>query len=175
MKSFKKYSILVLLVLICCDAPSKNTKNSKEDDFYEKCRKLTLSENKIGQEYHFSIIGKQIDEIHVKYIGEIITAKNDTLKIINSQNLFGLLEESKRGNGSVYIYNAKNQPIGAYFLGDYLAVPSKIENQDLVFSYNNDFCNQTTRISLKDSIPKEIFIQCSKKGGDIYNLQTINN
>ncbi|MBT2620286.1 hypothetical protein [Chryseobacterium sp. ISL-6] len=103
----------------------------------------------------------------MKYIGKIITSKKDTLKIINSQNLFGLLEESKRGNGSVYIYNDKNQPIGAYFLGDYLAVPSKIENQNLVFSYNNDFCNQTTRISLKDSIPKEIFIQCSKKGGDI--------
>ncbi|MCD0479263.1 hypothetical protein LPB90_12420 [Chryseobacterium sp. LC2016-29] len=172
MKHYKKYISLTSLLLICsCSSPSKNNQKSN-DDFYEKSRKLVLSENKINQEYHFSIIGKGIDEIDIKYLGNIITSQKDTLKIINSQNVSGYLEESKRGNGSVYIYNSKNELIGFYFVGDYWAVPSKIENQSLVFKFNNHFCNETTKISLKDSIPKKIFIQCTKEGGDIYNLET---
>lgn len=174
MKQNKIYFLPTLLLLICCGHPSKKENLNKNDDFYEKCRKLTLSENKIGQEYQFSLIGKKLDQIHVKYLGNIITSENDTLKIVNSQNLFGLSEESKRGNGSVYIYNAQNKFIGVYFLGDYWGVPLKIEGQNLVFSYKNEFCNQTTKISLKDSIPKQIFIQCTKDGGDIYNLETVS-
>jgi len=175
MKQNKKYFFFPLLLLICCGSPSKRENLGKIDDFYEKCRKLTLSENKIGQEYQFSLIGEKLDEIHVKYLGNIITSKHDTLKIVNSQNLFGLSEQSKRGNGSVYIYNIQNKLIGTYFLGDYWGVPSKIEGQNLVFSYKNDFCDQTTKISLKDSIPKQIFIKCTKEGGDIYNLETAHN
>ncbi|MDN3692621.1 hypothetical protein QWZ06_10195 [Chryseobacterium tructae] len=176
MKQNKKYFFLALLLLLtCCDSHSNKDHLDSIDDFYEKCRKLTLSENKIGQEYQFSLIGGKIDEIHVKYLGNIITSKHDTLKIVNSQNLFGLSEQSKRGNGSVYIYDTQNKLIGIYFLGDYWGVPSKIEGQDLVFSYKNDFCNQTTKISLKDSIPKQIFIKCTKEGGDIYNLETAHN
>lgn len=175
MKQNKKYFLPTLLLLICCGSPSKKESLDKNDDFYEKCRKLTLSENKIGQEYQFSLVGKEIDEIHIKYLGNIITSKHDTLRIVNSQNLFGLSKESKKGNGSVYIYDTQNKLIGIYFLGDYWGVPSKIEGQNLVFSYKNDFCNQTTRISLGDSIPKQIFIQCTKEGGDIYNLEMAQN
>ncbi|KFF11061.1 hypothetical protein IW15_18060 [Chryseobacterium soli] len=174
MKYYKKYISLTLLLLIFSCTPSSKSAKKPDDDFYEKSRKLVLSENKINQEYHFSIIGKEIDEIHIKYIGNIINSKKDTLKIINSQNLFGLLEESKRGNGSVYIYDNKNQLIGIYYLADYWAIPLKIENQSLVFSYDNYFCNQTTKISLRDSIPKKIFIQCTKGGGNLYNFKPAN-
>lgn len=174
MKYYKKYiSLTSLLLIFSCNSPSRSNKKP-DDDFYEKSRKLVLSEDKINQEYHFSIIGKGIDEIHIKYIGNIINSKKDTLKIVNSQNVSGYLEDSKRGNGSVYIYNNQNELIGFYFVGDYWAVPSRIENQGLVFSFNNHFCNETTKISLRDSIPKKIFIQCTKEGGDLYNFKPAN-
>ncbi|AYM99603.1 hypothetical protein [Chryseobacterium sp. 3008163] len=169
----KQYIIaLILLLVFNCSPNSEDNKKHKSEGFYEKCRQLVLSENKVGQEYFFSIKGKEINEINIKYLGNIITSKNDTLKIVNSQNIFGYLENTKKGNGSFYIYNNKNYFIGYYFVGDYWAVPSGIENnRELIFKYDNDFCNQTTKISLRDSIPKKIFIQCTKEGGDLYNLQ----
>lgn len=57
-------------------------------------------------------------------------------------------------------------------LGSAYAIPSNIGNNELIFKYNNENCNQTTKISLKDSIPNQIFVRCTKDGGDIYNLET---
>jgi hypothetical protein len=138
-------------------------------DYYEKCRRLVLSENAIGQEYIFKISKQQIDELHVSYLGYVKTNKGDTLKFLNSINLFGQYEDSKRANGAVMLYK-DGDLVGAYYVGGELEVPSRIENGNLIFDYNNSSCNQKTSISFKDSIPKQIFVTCTEKGGDIYNL-----
>lgn len=160
---------LLLFLIIGCDNRAIE-KPIEKDDYYEKCRKLVLSENKIGQEYFFKLTKKEIDEFTLTYLGNIKTAKGDTLKFLNAVNYFGNYEDAKHANGLVYIYNAQNKIIGNYYVGGALGIPAKIENSNLVFSYNDESCNQTTAISFLDSIPKQIFINCTKDGGDLYSF-----
>lgn len=160
---------VLLLVLTGCNYERKPIDSIiTNDDYNEKCRKLILNENKIGQEYTFKITQKEVDEFKLTYLGNLNTQKGDTLKVVNEINYFGLYETSKRANSSVFIYNSQNKKIGVYYLGGELDLPTKIENSTLIFDYNNESCNQTTAINFKDSIPSRIFIKCKGDKGDIY-------
>ncbi|WP_276732137.1 hypothetical protein [Chryseobacterium carnipullorum] len=173
----KKLSIIITFftVLIGCEKATTKKTDNNNIDYYERCRLLVLQENNPNQDYEFSKMGKEIDQQVIKYLGSVYTSKKDTLKILSNINYTGLYEDAKRGSGSVYIYN-NNKLVGFYYVGSALAVPNKIENnKDLIFDYKNDVCNQTTKVSLNDSIPKRIFIQCTKDGGDLYNFKTTNN
>ncbi|WP_080776609.1 hypothetical protein [Chryseobacterium phocaeense] len=169
-------SLLVILFTSCNKSDLQQNGNNKvietRLDYYERCRLLVLEQNTFNQDFGFTKKGKEIDEQVVTYLGNITTPKKDTLKILNSVHYTGIYEDSKRGNGQVYIYTVHNKLLGFYNLGSADAVPSNIDDEGLIFKYNNGSCNQTTKISLKDSIPKQIFIQCTKEGGDIYNLET---
>lgn len=153
----------------------KNKATKTGVDYYEQCRLLVLEQNTPNHDFGFTKRGKEIDEQIVRYLGNIITSKRDTLKILNVVHYTGFYEDSKRGNGQVYIYSSRNKLLGFYNLGSASAVPNSIDNKELIFKYNNENCNQTTIISLKDSIPKQIFVKCSKEGGDMYNLETADN
>lgn len=167
----KKNLLIVIFFTAFIGCIEKEKKSNDKIDYNERCRLLVLEENNPNQNYLFSKKGNQIDEQEIKYLGTVINNKNDTLKIVNYVSYTGLYDDAKRGSGELYIYNKKNEQIGFYYLGSATAVPNKIENNKfLVFEYNN-FCNQTTRISLKDSIPKNIFIQCTKEGGDLYTFK----
>jgi hypothetical protein len=169
-----KILILAILVTIftACGSRQSNCDNVKSTNFYEKCRKLVLSEKVPGQEFSFSRNGDEIDEITVTYLGYITNTKGDTLRILNSVNYTGKLAGARRGNGKVYIYDSKDKRIGFYYVGSAMAIPSKIENGNLIFNSQYDNCNQTTRISLIDSIPNKIFINCNNEGGDLYEFET---
>jgi len=156
-----------------CDKPKTRTIESikeKNNDFYDKCRKLVLGENHEGQEYFFSRKVEGVDEIIITYLGNIITAQKDTLKVVNSVNFSGQLKDARRGSGNVFIYDNKNERIGFYYVGAAGGIPSKVENGSLIFSYSNESCNQSTAVSLCDSIPQQIFIKCTEKGGDLYSF-----
>ncbi|WP_077415266.1 hypothetical protein [Chryseobacterium sp. JV274] len=172
-------SLIVILFTSCNKSDlQQNSKNKVIEtklDYYERCRILVLEQNALNQYFGFTKKGKEIDEQVVTYLGNIITSKKDTLKILNSVHYTGIYDDSKRGSGKVYIYTVHNKLLGFYNLGSADAVPSNVENKELIFKYNNESCNQTTKISLKDSIPRQIFIQCTKEGGDIYNLETAHN
>lgn len=175
MKNF--FLSLFIISFTSCNKPDlqQNDKNKITEaklDYYERCRLLVLEQRILNQDFGFTKKGKDIDEQVIKYLGNIITSKKDTLKILNSVHYTGVYEDSKRGNGQVYIYNSLNKLLGFYNLGSASAVPNSIDNKGLIFKYDNDNCNQTTKISLRDSIPKQIFVQCTKEGGDIYNLET---
>lgn len=144
--------------------------SSKKEDFYEKCRKLVLSENKIAKTYNFKIKGNEIDEIGIQYLGNIITSNKDTLKVINSVNYTGLYHDSRKANANFFLYK-NNKRIGFYHLSHLLALPSQVSNNNLIFDYKNDECNQFTSVSLKDSIPKTIFIKCKDNTGDLYTFE----
>lgn len=162
--------ICFFYLIVGCNYSNPTKPKLAEDDFYEKCRKLVLSEKQIGQEYFFSRKVQGVDEISILYLGDIITTQKDTLHILNSINYSGQLSDAKHGNGNVFIYQGVSKKIGYYYVGSAFSVPSKIENGSLIFSYANELCNQSTVVSLKDSIPKQIFINCTSKGGDLYTL-----
>ena len=168
-----KRVFLTLIILTGCSKSKLSTDiHKKSTDYYERCRLVVLEENMPKQDFEFVRKGKEIDQQVVRYLGNIVTTKKDTLKIVNSIHYTGVYEDAKRGNGQLYIYNSYNELLGYYNLGSALAVPNDIENnKELIFKYDNESCNQTTKINLRDSIPKKIFIQCTKEGGDLYNLQ----
>jgi hypothetical protein len=165
-----KFLIVGLLFCYGCNNSKPVITQPSNDDFYEKCRKLVLSENQQGQEYFFSKKVQGADEISITYLGNVITAKKDTLRILNSVNYSGQLADTKHGSGNVFIYDVRNTRIGFYYVGAAWAVASGVRDGNLIFSYSNEQCNQSTTISLKDSIPKQIFINCTDKGGDLYNF-----
>jgi len=168
-----KLVFLTLIGLIGCSKSNSSIETHKKNiDYYERSRLLVLEENLPKQDFEFVKKGKEIDQQVVRYLGNIITSKKDTFKIVNSIHYTGVYEDAKRGNGQLYIYNSHNELFGYYNLGSALAVPNDIENnRELIFKYDNESCNQTTKISLRDSIPKKIFIQCTQGGGNIYNFQ----
>lgn len=172
----KRFFLSIVIVLfVGCNKSDSNQdikiKIPQKLDYYERCRLLVLEENTPNQDFEFVKKGNNIDEQVIKYLGNIVTSEKDTLKILNTVHYSGIYEDSRRGNGQVRIYDSNNQLIGFYNLGSALAIPNYISDKELIFKYKNDQCNQTTKISLKDSIPKQIFIQCTKDGGDIYSLE----
>jgi hypothetical protein len=77
---------------------------------------------------------------------------------------------STRASSTVNIYR-NNKKIGYYYVGGINDVPKMIEGTFLVFRYNNDKCNQTTKIDFNDSIPHQIFVSCTVEGGDLYTFE----
>lgn len=161
--------ILCFIFLFSCSSPKQDKELNK--DYYDKCRELVLSENKIGQEYFFNVSGKTIDEISVVYLGEIRTKKGKIIRFLNSTNFTGAFEDARKATGSVFIYDDNGQRLGSYYVGGINSLPNKLDNGNLIFLYNNENCNQSTSINFVDSIPKQIFINCTSKGGDLYTFQ----
>jgi len=166
----KIYIVFGILVLIT--GCRNNQISEPAIDFYEKCRKLVLSENVIGQEYIFEKIQKEeLNKIHITYLGYIITKDGDSLKILNSVNYFNPI--SPRAHGAFYLYQ-KDKLLGSYYVGGTADVPNRIENNNLVFDYYDEDCNQTTIINFSDSIPQQIFVKCTENNetilGDVYSF-----
>lgn len=161
-------SVFIILLAACT--------NRKVDDidFYEKCRRLVLSEKAPYQVFRFSRNTKGIDEIEITYLGYVMSKNDDTLYVLNSINYTGLNDGARRGNGKVYIYNNLHGWNGFYHIGTALAVPTKIEKGNLVFESQYGDCHEITRVNLTDSIPREIFINCNDKGGDLYVFEMIS-
>ncbi|RXK81459.1 hypothetical protein [Filimonas effusa] len=141
--------------------------------YYEKCRLQALTEKQRDKSYFFSIKkkGTAIDEIAVKYLGDIVTTAKDTLRIVNAINYAGPSEGARRATGRVFIYDVTSRLIGSYYLGGADGVPVKVENGAMVFKYNDVSCDKTTTISFRDSIPKMIYIKCTAHGGNIYHFE----
>ena len=160
-------AVATFLFVAGCVSRSK----SGEDEFAEKINKLVLSENRVGQGFFFKVpVSKGILEYKITYLGIIKTSKGENLKFLNHVVFTGLYEDSKRASCTVNIYNKDNEKIGYYYVGGVIDAPAKVAGDNLVFSYNNDRCDQTTAINFADSIPHQIFVSCTKEGGDLYTF-----
>lgn len=168
MKSVVFLSIITLIFVTGCI--SKKHKE-KEDDFESKINKLVLSENKIGQDFFFKApVSKGVLEYKITYLGTITTSRGENLLFLNNVVFSGLSEDSKRASCTVNIYDSNKEKIGYYYVGGVIDAPQRVEGSGLVFNYNNERCNQSTVINFKDSIPHQIFVSCTKDGGDLYTF-----
>lgn len=157
--------LFVLLFVLGCDNLNKRP---MVKDFSDKIQELVLSENIKGKEYSFNIDeSKNTLEYNLVYIGDL-TVKNEKNKVLYETILSGN-NDSPQLNSYLIIYDNQNNRLGVYYIGS-LEIP-KIQNNGLFFKYEGGECNQTTTISFKDSIPKEIFINCTEKGGDLYKFE----
>jgi hypothetical protein len=171
-KKLKSFCIATMFMIQSCTNSDRKMLDSRVD-YYEKCRLLCLSENKPGVSFFFKRSGETIDELTVTLLGTVVTGSHDSLRIVNSINMFGAFEDVKNGNGRLFVYGQHDQALGYYYLGAAWAVPKKLIDGKLLFDYNNDLCDQPTTISLSDSIPKQIFINCTPHGGDLYSFTSL--
>lgn len=168
MKSLVFISIISMLFVTSC-VNQKHKGN--EEDFEGKINKLVLGENKVGQDFFFKApVSKGVLEYKVTYLGKIKNSRRGDLLFLNNVVFTGLNEDSKRASCTVNIYDGNKNIIGYYYVGGVIDAPQKVEGSDLVFYYNNERCNQSTLINFKDSIPRQIFISCTKEGGDVYTF-----
>jgi len=162
-----KYIIsAILLIAIGCNPPKEN-----HQKFSDKILQLVLSENKKEQTYLFKVANKkEIREYHLTYLGEMKRDKGN-LKFVNYTIYSGFNEDSKRANNRIFIFDSNNKKLGDYYTGGVLKNSIKVVGTNLLFPIRDKSCTRTTLINLKDSIPNEIFLNCSKDGGDLYNFE----
>lgn len=161
------YTFTIIIITSC------KTKEpaSKKYDLSDRANILALNENIIGQEYIIKkSLKNEIEEYHVNYLGKIKNVKGINLKFITNVIYCGRNTDSPRASASLYIYDDKNQKLGLYGLGATWSLPNRIVENNIIFDYSDEHCNQKTSINFYDSIPNEIFIRCSDKGGDIYSF-----
>jgi hypothetical protein len=137
-----------------------------------KAYRLVLERNNIGKEYSFGRkIETDYDSLVLIYLGKATTQKGRVLKILTSRWYWGM---SPRATSRIIVFNQKNQYLGDYYLTMTYDIPDKIEDNSLVFSNKPDsdcIPNLITKVSFKRGIPKQFFLRCKNKYGDIYSFK----
>jgi hypothetical protein len=111
-------------------------------------------------------------ETHLKFIGQVTTANGRVFKMLNYCWVWGL---SQRATNRILIFNANNKYVGNYYVGSPYDLPDKLENGKLIFENNdNPDCdkNLETKGDFAKGLPKEFFVKCKGKHGDIYSFST---
>ncbi|MDJ1500308.1 hypothetical protein [Xanthocytophaga agilis] len=150
---------------------NSSAKKSKEE-YDERIEKLVLQENKIGIDYTFkarSPKNESVDDYIITYLGSIQTINGDSLRFLKEIHFSGSSELTQHGSCVVTIYNSNQEKLGFYYVGGATDGPTRIERDKLIFDSRED-CNLTTSISFRDSIPNQIFVRCTEKGGDLFTF-----
>jgi hypothetical protein len=136
-----------------------------------KDRQVVLQHNKIGKTYVFDRSKKgDYNRTELTYLGTLKTKDRRVFKILISRWYWGLVP---RATSRIVVFNEKNQYLGNYYVGMTYDLPNRIQNNTLVFE-NKDRrdCDSSivTRISFTYGLPKEFFLECKNKMGDIYSF-----
>jgi hypothetical protein len=108
-------------------------------------------------------------ETHLTFLGQVTTNKRQTFKLVNSIYYWGL---SHRATSRILVFNNKNEYIGNYRVTMTNDLPTKMENEKLIFHNSGEECdkNLVTTIDLNKGLPKQFFRKCKESFGDIYSF-----
>lgn len=163
---------LFLLVILSVLYGCKPVANDKQTafNFDEACRQVALAENIPGQSYAITHKQKDVYDLDITYLGSVKTNGDTLIKFVSMVRQFGLYKDSPRANAHVFLYNNHNKPLGYYYVGGADDVPDRVAGKSLVFAYTYGECSRATAINFADSIPREIFVACNEKGGNVWKL-----
>jgi hypothetical protein len=134
-------------------------------------RQTVLRHDKVGKLYVFDRSKKDdYDKTEITYLGKVKTKDKRVFKILISRWYWGL---SPRATSRIVIFNDNNQYLGNYYVGMTYDLPTKIANNALVFdNKEREGCDSmiVRRISFAYGLPKQFFIECKNKLGDIYSF-----
>lgn len=138
-----------------------------------KDRQSVLQHDKIGNMYVFDRSKKDDrNKTEITYLGKLQTIDGRIFKILISRWYWGA---APRATSRIVVFNNRNQYLGNYYFAVTHDLPSKIENNALFFD-NKDRkdCNPkiVTRISFTNGLPKQFFLECKNKFGDIYSFDS---
>jgi len=131
-----------------------------------------LTRNKVGKKYVFDRSKKgQYNQTELTYLGKIRTNDGRIFKVVTSTVFFG---NSPAATNKVVVFNSKNQYVGNYAFGADFNLPKKIVNNQLVFDHKESggLCDPSVvnRISFEDGLPKQMFVECRNKQGELYSF-----
>lgn len=136
-----------------------------------KDRQVVLRHNNVGKTYVFDRSKKDdYNRTEITYLGKLKTKDGRVFKILISRWYWGL---SPRATSRVVVFNNENEYLGNYYVTTTYDLPSKIEKNALVFdNKTKEDCNPSimTRISFTKGLPKQFFVECKDKFGDIYSF-----
>ena len=181
------YTIAMIILLTGTSCKQLRSEKQEPKEFSRKLEELVISEKEIGKEYFMRFIDIQNDtkykmEYRMVYLGSLNNVDKGKLDFMYNTIFYSLFSEVYEypihANSIIAIYS-NNKRLGHYYVGgDEFYKNPIILNGEIVISYDDDSnsdCNQTTRISFKDSIPQMIFIHCKEKNGkmfgDLYNFE----
>jgi len=131
-------------------------------------RQIVLRHNKIGKMYVFDRSTKNsFDKTELTYLGKLKAKDGRSFKVIISRWYWGL---SPRATSRIVVFDSKNQYLGNYYVGMTYELPTKIENNALVFENNergNCDSRIVTRLSFENGLPQEFFLECKDKMGNV--------
>lgn len=154
-----------ILIVTCLFGYLSMTAQANDDAI----RQTVLSKNIVNKEYTF---GKWNEnggtETHLKYLGTVKTKAGEKFKIITSSLHWGL---SHHATSKILIYTASNKYYGRYPVYGLTDLPEKLENGFLIFTNIDERdCDKNiiTKVDFRNELPKEFFITCKGKDGDLY-------
>lgn len=134
-------------------------------------RQVVLRHNNVGKTYVFDRSKKDYyNRTEITYLGKLRTNDGHVFKILISRWYWGL---SPRATSRIVVCNNKNQYLGNYYVTMTYDLPSKIEKNALVFENTiREDCDPkiVTRVSFAKGLPKQFFLECKNKMGDIYSF-----
>jgi len=134
-----------------------------------KDRQVVLRHNKIGKTYVFDRSKKDnFNRTEITYLGKLKTKDGRVFKILTSRLYWGPVP---RATSRIVVFNNNNHYLGNYYMT--YDLPTHIENNALVFeNKENESCdpNIVTRVSFNNGLPKQFFVECKEKSGDIYHF-----
>ena len=138
--------------------------------------KIVLEKNQVNKVFTFDSSNKKdgLYKIYITYLGKTHTSHKE-LKIITASTEWG---PNHHTSGVIYLYDKSNSYFGEYSLGSAADLPQKFENNELIFNNRRKKdCDSslTTTIDFSKEIPKEMFIKCKDKYGDIYSFKGSKN
>lgn len=131
-----------------------------------------LTRNQIGKEFAFNKSkAGYYDSLVLVYLGNIKTKKGRVVKVITSRWYWG---SGPRATSRIIIFNSKNQYLGDYYVTMTDDVPDRIEGTSLVFvnaKRGNCVPGLVTKVNFRNGIPREFFLKCDERYGDVYSFQ----
>src|SRR5690554_2363334 len=155
----KKILTIISLLFFLVAKSQTNDKNIRE---------IVLKKNLIGKEFVFGKWNENGEtETHLTYLGKVKSKKGKTYKIMNYTWIWG---QSGRATNRILIFNEKNQYLGNYYVTLDTYLPTKLENGILIFKNLDDDCDKNTssKVNLKNGLPKQFFRECKNGYGNIY-------
>ena len=158
--------LFLLLIVVCSNFTTTLGQIDPSKD-----RQTVLEHDTVGQTYVFDRSKKgDYNRTEITYLGKLEAKEGRIFKVLISRWYWGI---SPRATSRIVLFNNNNQYLGNYYVGMTNELPTKIENNALVFdNKERENCDPKiiTRISFTNGLPKQFFLECKNKMGDIYRF-----
>ena len=109
--------------------------------------------------------------ITFSYLGSVENNRLGNLHWVTETRYTWLLEDAKRANTYLLVYNDEFVLIGLYHTGAIHSLPDRIAESRLVFE-STDTCVSQHTVDMASELPNPLFVSCNGAYGDLYYFRS---